>query len=160
MPISQEDFRDALRHWASGVTVVTTKDRAGHLHGITVSAFSSVSLDPPLVLVCIEKEAGSHHAFVESNWFVVSILSDQQEFISRQFASQLSNKFSGIKTVEGINRIPLIMGALANLECRILLSYEGGDHTIFVGEIENSIVHPGKPLLYLDGNYEKLEEHS
>ena len=156
MPISQEDFRDALRHWASGVTVVTTIDRAGHLHGITVSAFSSVSLDPPLVLICIEKEAGSHHAFVESNRFVGNILNDQRKFISRRFASHLSNKFAEIKTIEGINGIPLIFGALANLECRTVLFYEGGDHTIFVGEIENSLVHPGKPLLYFDGNYEKL----
>lgn len=160
MAISQEDFRDALRHWATGVTVVTTKDRAGHLHGITVSAFSSVSLRPPLVLVCIEKEAGSHHAFVESDFFVVNILSDRQEFVSRRFASRLFDKFAEIEITKGVNGIPLISGALANLECRLIWAYEGGDHTIFVGEIESSIVHPGNPLLYFNGNYKKLENNS
>ncbi len=159
MPIREEDFRDALRHWASGVTVVTTKDRAGHLHGITVSAFSSLSLRPPLVLVCIEKNTGSHHAFVEGGWFVVNILRDNQEFVSRRFASHLSDKFTDIETTKGVNGIPIISGALANLECRIVLSYEGGDHTIFVGAVEDSIVRHGKPLVYFDGDYAKLSEN-
>ncbi|MEP6925752.1 MAG: flavin reductase family protein [Pyrinomonadaceae bacterium] len=159
MTISKNNFREALRHWASGVTVVTTKDRAGCLHGITVSAFSSVSLHPPLILICIEKGAGSHHAFIENDLFIINILSDKQEHVSRRFASHSRDKFVGIETAEGSNGIPRISGALANLECRRMLSYEGGDHTIFVGEIENSIIHPGKPLLYFNGHYGKIEKH-
>ena len=86
MPISPDDFRSALSRFASGVTVVTTKDAAGRMHGITVSAFSSVSLEPPLVLICIEKETGSHYAFGESGLFAVNVLSASQAGLSERFA--------------------------------------------------------------------------
>jgi flavin reductase (DIM6/NTAB) family NADH-FMN oxidoreductase RutF len=157
MSITPQEFRAALGRFTTGVTVVTTIDGQGRLHGITVSAFSSVSLQPPLVLVCIEKNTGSHYAFVESRRFVVNILSESQQHISLQFASHIPNKFAGIEFYQGIDGIPVLAGALANLECRLTSSYEAGDHTIFVGEIENSVVRQGKPLVYFQGNYRKLE---
>ena len=153
MAIGGEEFREALRNWASGVTVVTAKDRSGNLHGITVSAFTSVSLQPPLVLICIDKFTGSHYAFAESPYFVVNILSDEQEFLSRQFATPLRDKFDNIEFEETSNGVPILPGALCNLECRLVLSYEGGDHTIFIGEIEKAVTREGKPLLYFQGNY-------
>lgn len=153
MAIGSEEFREALRNWASGVTVVTTKDRAGNLHGITVSAFASVSLQPPLVLICIDKFTDSHYAFVESPHFVVNILSDRQEFLSRQFATPLLDKFDNVEFTITAKGVPVLSGALCNLECRLILSYEGGDHTIFIGEIEKAIIREGKPLLYFQGNY-------
>lgn len=153
MTISGEEFRDAMRNWASGVTVVTAKDRAGNLHGITVSAFTSVSLQPPLVLICIDKFTGSHYAFAESPHFVVNILSDRQEFLSRQFATPLLDKFDNIEFEYSDKGVPILQGALCNLECRLVLSYEGGDHTIFIGEIEKAVSREGKPLLYFQGNY-------
>jgi flavin reductase (DIM6/NTAB) family NADH-FMN oxidoreductase RutF len=96
MPISNDEFRAALGSFASGVTVVTTMDGAGRAHGITVSAFCSVSLEPHLVLICIEKSTASHYAFEESGMFVVNILSEDQPAISERFASPNIDKFDGI----------------------------------------------------------------
>lgn len=153
MAIGSEEFREALRNWASGVTVVTTKDRDGILHGITVSSFTSVSLQPPLVLICIDKFTGSHRAFAESQHFVVNLLNDRQENLSRQFAMPLLDKFDNVEFIENVNGVPVLSGSLCNLECRMVLSYEGGDHTIFIGEIEKATIRQGKPLLYFQGNY-------
>ena len=160
MGIGREEFRNALRHWASGVTVITTRDGAGNLQGVTVSAFSSVSLSPPLVLICIDRHTGSHHAFVESQRFIVNILGEEQQHISHQFASKLSDKFEGVEFSQTATGLPVLAGTLANLECRLVHSYKGGDHTIFIGEIEDTIVREGNPLIYYHGHYRKLENHS
>ncbi len=156
MPISPDDFRNTLSRFASGVTVVTTKDAAGNLHGITVSAFSSVSLEPPLVLICIEKATGSHYAFIESKMFVVNILSAEQVTLSERFASQIAGKFDGIDLTHNVDGLPLLSGCLANLECRVVDVCDGGDHTIFVGEVENSAVFDGDPLVYFRSDYGRL----
>jgi flavin reductase (DIM6/NTAB) family NADH-FMN oxidoreductase RutF len=157
--VEKDEFREALRHWASGVTVVTTRDNNGKQHGITVSAFASVSLEPPLVMVCVDKKTFSHYAFLESRLFVVNILSENQRYVSHQFAQPLEDKFAGIEFTHGIGKVPVLTGALANLECRLTLSYDGGDHTIFIGEIENLTVRSGKPLLYFHGHYGRFAEH-
>ena len=157
MSISKEEFRAALSHFASGVTVATTKDGSGKLYGITVSAFCSVSLTPPLVLICIEKNTGSHHAFEQSRVFVVNILRENQQRISDHFASPLEDKFSEISYRSGIENLPVLEDALANLECRLRYSHEGGDHTIFVGEVEKATVNGIQPLLYFHGDYRKLD---
>src|SRR5215218_10166562 len=93
MPVSPDEFKDALSRFASGVTVVSTKDASGKLHGITVSAFCSVSLEPPMVLICIEKATGSHSAFEESGVFIVNILSASQSSTSERFAAPFEDKF-------------------------------------------------------------------
>jgi flavin reductase ActVB len=159
MSISKDEFKAALGRFASGVTVVTTKDAKGELHGLTVSAFCSVSLEPPLVLICIEKKTGSYHAFVESEKFVVNILSESQEHISNQFAFKHEDKFDGISFQDGIDDLPVLEGCLVNLECRQKYSYDGGDHTIFVGEIHQIHVSDGQPLTYFHGNYHQLNNH-
>lgn len=153
MPISEDDFRAALSRFPSGVTVVTTKDGTGRLHGITVSAFNSVSLDPPLVLVCIDRSTASHYAFLESGLFAVNILSAGQAALSQQFASALEDKFSGVDHRLSEHGLPLISGCLANLECRIRNIGDGGDHSIFIGEVEHAEVHDGDPLLYFRSDY-------
>ena len=158
MAINPDEFRAALGRFASGVTVVTTKDRTGRFHGITVSAFCSVSLSPPLVLVCIDKNTGSHHALTETNSFVVNILREDQQYISDRFASFLPDKFEVIKYRTGIDGLPVLEEALANLECRLVHSYAGGDHTVYVGEIERVTLNDGKPLVYWHGNYRKIED--
>ncbi|HEX8637330.1 MAG TPA: flavin reductase family protein [Pyrinomonadaceae bacterium] len=160
MSISKEEFRRALSRFASGVTVVTTKDSNGKLYGITVSAFCSVSLSPPLILVCIERTTGSHHALAASKRFVVNILSENQQNLSNHFALPSDDKFAGVDFRAGIEEIPVLNGALVNLECRLRNSYEGGDHTIYVGEIENAVVNDGNPLLYFHGNYREIENLS
>ncbi len=158
MPVSSEEFRIALSRFASGVTVVTTKDAAGKLHGLTVSAFCSVSLDPPLVLVCIEKAAGSHYAFLESGLFAANILDITQQDISERFASQLVNRFSGLDFSLSEHGLPMLAGCLANLECKIVHSYDGGDHTVYIGEVLNSETQDGDPLLYFRSDYRSLAE--
>ena len=156
--ISSNEFRHALGRFASGVTVVTTKDGNGHLHGITVSAFCSVSLDPPLILICIDKYTGSHHAFEENEFFTVNILREDQQHLSDHFASHLPDKFKDIEFYENENGVPVLKNALANLECRRVNAHDNGDHTIFVGSIERAEVSDGEPLVYFHGNYRKLKD--
>jgi flavin reductase (DIM6/NTAB) family NADH-FMN oxidoreductase RutF len=158
MSITKNEFRAALGRFASGVTIVTTKDKSERLHGITVSAFCSVSLEPPLILVCIDKLTGSHQAFEESDSFVVNVLREDQQHYSDQFASQLPDKFDGIDFTENGSGIPVLKNALVNLECRLVNSHANGDHTIFVGEILKSHVSDGEPLVYFHGSYRKLNK--
>ena len=157
MPISKDEFRAALGRFASGVTVITTKDSGGCLHGITVSAFCSVSLEPPLILVCIEKNTGSHYALEQSDSFVVNILREDQQYISECFASYLPDKFAEVKYRLGMDDLPVLEDAMANLECRLVNSHANGDHTIYVGEIERATINDGKPLVYWHGNYRELK---
>lgn len=156
MAVSAEEFRTALSRFASGVTVVTTKDAAGDLHGITVSAFSSVSLDPPLVLICIEKKAGSHDAITQSGKFAVNFLDSTQLSLSERFAAQITDKFEGPEMSMNIDGIPLLSGCIAHLECSVKQAYDGGDHTIFIGEVEKTATHEGDPLLYFRGGYRTI----
>lgn len=158
MAISKDEFRAALGRFASGVTIVTTKDTEGRLHGITVSAFCSVSLEPPLILVCIEKNTGSHYALEQSKSFVVNILGEDQQYLSKRFASYSSNKFEETKYRSGIDDLPVLEDALANLECRLVNSHVSGDHTIYVGEIQKATINDGKPLIYWHGNYGKIKD--
>jgi flavin reductase (DIM6/NTAB) family NADH-FMN oxidoreductase RutF len=157
MAVTQDQFRAALGRFASGVTVVTTKDAKGKLHGITVSAFCSVSLQPPMVLICIEKTAGSHYAFEESNVFIVNVLREGEAEMSELFASIKDDKFENIEFDTGIDGVPILKDTLARLECRVTFSYHGGDHSIFVGEVENVTVDEGQPLLYFRGQYGRFE---
>ena len=155
--IGKDEFRAALGRFPSGVTIVTTKDASGRFHGITVSAFSSVSLEPPMILVCIEKTTGSHYAFHESEFFVVNILAEGQENLSNHFASQIPDKFDGVDYRFGIGEIPVLEDAFVTLECRLAYAHEGGDHTIFVGLIEKSEIKDENPLVYWHSKYRKLE---
>ena len=158
MAITNDEFKAALSRFASGVTVVTTKDNQGNLHGLTVSAFCSVSMTPPLILVCIQKITPSHYAFEESGVFVVNILSESQQDISNQFAYKHEDKFEGISSRTGIENLPVLEDCLVNLECRLKNCYDGGDHTIFVGEVENITLQNEKPLVYFYGNYREIAD--
>jgi flavin reductase (DIM6/NTAB) family NADH-FMN oxidoreductase RutF len=156
MAIGQDEFRAALGRFASGVTVVTTRNAAGRFHGITVSAFCSVSLEPPLVLICIEKVTGSHYALEESGIFIVNILDRSQQFLSEHFATQLPEKFEGIKYHPGMEGIPVLDDALVSLECRITQICDGGDHSIYIAGVENAEIKDGSPLVYFHGNYREI----
>jgi flavin reductase (DIM6/NTAB) family NADH-FMN oxidoreductase RutF len=157
MPITNDEFRAALGNFASGITVVTTKDAAGILHGITVSAFSSLSLEPRLVLICVEKTTASHYAFLESGIFTVNILSEGQEAISEQFAAPFLDKFEDIDFEIGEMGLPVLKGALGVIECELRDAFDGGDHSIFVGEIKHIDIREGKPLVYFQGEYGKFD---
>jgi len=158
MVVTEYEFRHALSRFPSGVTVVTTRNAAGHAYGITVSAFCSVSLVPPMVLVCIEKITASHPALTEAGSFVVNILHEDQRPLSERFAEPAADKFSDVDTEENKAGIPMLKAALANLECRLVNAYDGGDHTIFVGEVERVTVGDGVPLIYSQGDYAGIKK--
>lgn len=156
--VSDEEFRTAMSHFASGVTVMTTADFAGRPHGLTVSAFCSLSATPPLVLACIHKETASHYAFLERQAFVVHILGADQEHISQHFAERVEDKFVGTDVRESTDGLPMLDGALVTLECRVVNTHDGGDHTIIVGSVDKANIRPGQPLIYYHHGYRNIDE--
>ena len=110
-------------------------------------------LSPPLVLICIEITTASHDAFAESGVFVINILKESQQYLSEQFAAPAVDKFEDVEFRSGIDGVPVLIDALASLECRLKHTYAGGDHTIYVGEVETINLSKGKPLIYFQGDY-------
>src|SRR5712691_10118633 len=155
MLVDDARFKLAMSHFPSGVTIVTTENE-GHAYGLTVASFASLSLHPPLVLVCIEKSVRSHDAIVASKKFGVSILGVDQAEISTRFASKADDKFSGIATGRGELGVPLIDGALCTIECRVREQLPGGDHSIFIGEVVDVQMREGAPLLYFRSGYRQI----
>ena len=156
MPVTQDEFRAALSRFPSGITIVTSRGSARELHGITVSAFCSVSLDPPLVLICIEKTTSSHTAIEGSRCFAVNILPAGAEQLSERFSLPTADKFEGVNFREGLDGLPVLEEALVAIECRLENAFDGGDHTIFVGLVEKASIRDGKPLVYFHGGYHDL----
>jgi flavin reductase (DIM6/NTAB) family NADH-FMN oxidoreductase RutF len=157
MPIDQNAFKEALRGWASGVTVVTS--RAGDkVHGMTVSAFSSVSADPPLVLVCANRNSTTHGIIEEGGVFAVNILAEHQEEVSNLFASSKyeDSRLDRVRWSEGKTGAPLIDEALASIECEVASAHHEGSHTIYIGRVEAVHTTNAPPLLYYNGGYRSL----
>lgn len=148
-------FKFAMSHFASGVTVVTT-EHDGKTFGMTVASFASLSLHPPLVLVCIEKTVKTHDAIAASGKFGVSILRSDQQEISSRFASRADDKFSGVAVRRGALGVPLIAGALTALECSVESQLPGGDHSIFIGKVVDAQTIEGEPLLYFRSGYHEM----
>jgi flavin reductase (DIM6/NTAB) family NADH-FMN oxidoreductase RutF len=146
-------FRAALSRFASGVTILTMRDADGVDHGMTATAFSSVSLDPPLILACINHAASMFEPLQHAQRFAVNILSDAQQQVSRAFAAQDTDRFGGFLFERGIGDVPILVGAHAHLECRVHARHEAGDHTIIVGEVEACAAGDGGPLVYYRGTY-------
>ena len=154
--LAPDDFRRVLGHFASGVTIVSTCDADGRPTGLTASAFSSVSLEPPLILVCVDHKSQSYPAMRERGRFAVNILAADQEAVSRRFASTRLDKFDGVPHRITDLGVPLVEGAVAQLECITVSMHVEGDHTIFVGRVERAGVAGGDPLVYSRGRYERL----
>jgi flavin reductase (DIM6/NTAB) family NADH-FMN oxidoreductase RutF len=158
MTIDPDGFRAVLGRFASGVTVVTTTDAHGQSHGMTVSAFCSLSLSPPLVLVCIDQTASMHDMLQVGSPFAVNILSAGQEALSRRFSTgDPPNRFEGIGYERGRTGVPILDDVLAWIECRVRARYAEGDHSVVVGEVETADAHHERPLLYYRGGYATLE---
>ena len=157
MSVDAASFRRTMGQFASGVTVVTTRDASGQLLGLTVSAFCSVSLEPPLVLVCIDHRSEANRGLRESGRFAVSVLGEHQEEVSRRFAAPGSGKLDGFGFADGHEGLPLVPGALAHVECRVRSFHDEGDHAVWVGEVTRAAAHPGRPLLHHAGGYRRLE---
>jgi flavin reductase (DIM6/NTAB) family NADH-FMN oxidoreductase RutF len=155
--IDSDTFRAALGRFACGITVVTARDEKGRDHGMTVSAFCSVSLDPPYVLVCIGHDASMHGLLLKARSIGLSVLSNEQEPLSRRFADPESDRFDGIGYARGENGVALIDEALVHLECEVIARHEAGDHTILVCAVERAAAYDGRPLLYYRGGYAQLE---
>jgi len=155
--VDPDAFRKALGRFATGVTVVTTRDAAGRPLGLTVSAFCSLSLRPPLVLVCIDHRSDANAGMRESGLFAVSVLAEGQEDVSRRFATPGRAKLEGFPFAAGRLGLPLVPGALAHVECRVRSFHDEGDHAVWVGEVRSLRTHPGRPLLYYAGAYRRLE---
>jgi flavin reductase len=160
MSINQDEFKQALRRWASGVTIVTTKAGDDQLLGMTVSAFSSVSIEPPLVLVCINQNSTSADAILESGVFAVNILEADQAELSGSFASSKTHeeRFKETKWSEGFTGAPLLDGCTANLDCALVQKVQAGSHWVFIGEVQALRSEDGEPLIYFDGGYRKIQQ--
>lgn len=150
--VPQRDFRDALARWPSGVTVVTARSESGPV-GMTVSSFSSLSLEPPLVLACLARDAGSHDALVEAPGFAVHILGREQEWLSVLFASANGEKLEALDEERGPLGVPLLPFGVARLCCVRESRLDGGDHTILVGRVVRTELADDEPLLYSDREY-------
>lgn len=157
MPLELPEFFSLMASFASGVTVVTTMHN-GRPSGLTVSAFASLSADPRLVLVSIDKRVTTHDILTESGAFAVNILAEHQADVSTRFAAKVDDKFAGLSYRLGAHGQPLLEDTLAYIECRTAAQLPGGDHTIFVGEVLDGGAREGRPLLYFRRGYHSLGE--
>ncbi|HXF23567.1 MAG TPA: flavin reductase family protein [Gemmatimonadaceae bacterium] len=157
MSLDPDAFRAVMGRFASGVTVVTATDHAGSAYGMTVSAFASVSLQPPLVVMCIDHAASLHDTLANAPYFAVNILASTQEPIARRFAETGAQRFEGIGYRNGENDVPILNDVLAFVECKHVSSTEAGDHTVIIGETVAASMRDARPLLYYRGGFAQLE---
>ena len=159
MGVTQAEFRKAVGSFATGVTVITV-DHEGEVHGMTANAFTSVSLDPLLVLVCVDHRARTHTHLHARKRFGVNVLAENQRGVSEYYADPSPNHLHAEKAGARFDRTghgtPVLHGALAYLECRLQTAQDAGDHTIFIAEVEDVVVREGDPLLYFRGEYRKI----
>lgn len=157
MVINESDFRHCLGRFATGVTVATTLCNDGSPCGLTISSFASVSLNPPMILFSLDKKSSSYSSFLESDYFAINILSEEQWDLSQRFAAPSANNWAEISYTKKQTSCPVLEECLAYIECEKKAVYEGGDHSIFLGQVVN--LHHStdkKPLLYYRGQYNTL----
>ncbi|HVO63445.1 MAG TPA: flavin reductase family protein [Terriglobales bacterium] len=159
--LTQAEFRKALGCFATGVTVITV-DQDGEVHGMTANAFTSVSLDPMLVLVCVDHRARTHAHLHAKKRFGINVLSENQRAISEYYARATEThqhaEQAGARFEHTRHGTPVLHGALAYLECRLQSAHDAGDHTIFIAEVEDATVRDGNPLLFFRGKYQGIGE--
>jgi flavin reductase (DIM6/NTAB) family NADH-FMN oxidoreductase RutF len=155
--VDPDHFRQLLGRFTTGVTVLTVATPAGTPLGMTANSLASVSLQPPLISVCVDREADMHDAILRIPEFVVNVLASHQEALARRFADQHEDRFEGIGYHLSPEGLILLDGALAHIECRRHNQYPGGDHTIVVGQVVGGATGEGRPLLYYRGGYAALD---
>ena len=155
----RRDYRRALGQFATGVTVVTARASDGRRVGVTVNSFSSVSLNPPLILWSLSRQTPSFNDFTTTTHFAVNVLEARQHHLSRQFSTPLPDKFAGVEFAEGAHGLPILSGVIAEFICRKVRQYDGGDHVIVVGEVEQYKYHDGEPLVFHSGRYRVATRH-
>lgn len=156
MPVDPEEFKSALAKFPSGITIVTVAGE-GALHGMTASAFASVSLEPPLILVCLDKSSRTRELVLEVGAFAVNVLAAHQEEAARAFARAGRKPFEELPHGFGSTGAPLLEGALAWIECRVERALEAGDHDVVVGDVIACAGRGGDPLVYFDKSYRSLD---
>ncbi len=157
MSVAADEFRAALRRWASGVAIVTSRD-GETIHGMTVSAFSSVSMQPPLVLICADKSSHTNPLILRSGVFAVNVLASDQRALSLRFSSKDEEwrRFDGIDWTALATGAPVLPGVAAVLDCRVAATHDAGDHLIHVGRVEAARAGASEPLLYYAADYREL----
>lgn len=158
MTVDASQFKNALKLWASGVTVVTAHSEEQGLKGMTATSFSSVSVDPPQILVCLNQVTDTGAVVVETQQFVVNILSREQQAVSNQFAGggTQEERFANVAWEIGENGAPVLTDALASLECKVVQQVLAGTHWVVIGEVQKIVCRDGDPLLYFSGAYRQL----
>ena len=157
MAIDNQEFKNTLKLWASGVSVVTANSEQGVL-GMTATSFASVSMEPPQILVCLHETTDTGAAILENKKFAVNILTKEQEQVSNQFAGGISmvERFKNVPWREGIMGLPVLDKSLASIECTVVQQFKAGTHWIVVGEIQNTQCNSGDPLLYFNSAYQQI----
>lgn len=157
MAVEPSEFRRILGHWTTGVAVIATTSRTGEPRGLTANAVASVSLEPPLVLACVERDADTHDTIRDAGVFAISVLVQDDERIARRFAgNDAADKFKGIAFRSEVTGAPVLEDALAWVDCEVHEVLDGGDHTIFVGLVVGGDAREGEPLVYYRGGYSRL----
>jgi flavin reductase (DIM6/NTAB) family NADH-FMN oxidoreductase RutF len=154
--VDPAEFRRACSQFATGVTIAGVRDASGNPHGLTVNSFTSVSLEPPLVLVSLGQQASVIEYFRKAEHFGVSVLDEGQREISDRFARKGHDRFDGVAWSPGETGAPLIDGVLATFECVVYRRVEAGDHDLFLGQVVRARLRPGRPLLYFASQYRAL----
>jgi len=157
--VTSDEYKACMGRWASGVTIVTA--RSGEtIHGMTVSDFSGVSLDPPLVSVCADKSSNTLGVIRSGGCFAVNVLAAGQEALSNKFASKKDEfkRFESVETGSGSTGAPLIAGCVSNIDCKLVAEHDAGDHVIFVGEVQQITSHDRPPLVYFSGAYGRFSK--
>jgi len=154
--VGPQAFLRACAQFSTGVAIATVLDSAGAPHGMTINSFTSVSLEPPLVLICIDHKARILDQLLTSNFFAINILRDTQQDLSERFARPGEDRFGAVQWYPGETGMPLIPDALATLECAVFQRIPAGDHTILIGEVVSAVRHEGSPLLFFSSSYQAL----
>jgi 4-nitrophenol 2-monooxygenase / 4-nitrocatechol 4-monooxygenase, reductase component len=156
-PVSGQDaFREAVGHFTTGVAVITTS-HAGIRFGVTASAVSSLSMDPPMLLVCLNRRLATRDAVVEARHFAVNILAEDQAALAMQFATRAPDKFAGVRVAEGAHGVPLLEDALAHLQCTAVDPVDAATHTVFLAQVRDVQVRGGDPLAYFRGAFGRFQ---
>lgn len=158
---STRDFRNALGNFATGIAIVTTRDSAGRPVGCTINSFASVSLTPPLISFCLDRQAGTFAAFQTHSHFALHFLAVNQEALSRRFARAGEDRFGDLQPIAGLGDVPVLPGCLAHFECSVFSRIDAGDHLLILGQVEKLEMGVDlPPLLYFRGQYAHLAAES
>jgi flavin reductase (DIM6/NTAB) family NADH-FMN oxidoreductase RutF len=149
----ERDFRRALGQFATGVAIVTARNKRDRCIGLTVNSFASVSLDPPLVLWSLGKASTEYSDFMKARHFAINVLASDQHRLSRRFSAQVADRFAELDCSDSIEGCPLLKGATAHFVCRVVRKFDGGDHRIFLGEVIHYRYQEREPLIFHSGRY-------